>query len=103
MTKDMTRIQTRGLGRYTLSNTEYCLIARKGQYWRESKKVRQIIQRPISKHSKKPNEIRNRIVELCGDVSRIELFARERFEGWDVWGDEITSNIKLQKIKGFNL
>lgn len=40
-------------------------------------------------HSKKPDEIRNRIVELCGDLPRIELFAREKSEGWDCFGNEI--------------
>lgn len=40
-------------------------------------------------HSKKPDEIRDRIVQLCGDVPRIELFARERYEGWDCLGDAI--------------
>lgn len=40
-------------------------------------------------HSKKPDEIKNRIVELCGDLPRIELFAREKSEGWDCLGNEI--------------
>jgi N6-adenosine-specific RNA methylase IME4 len=40
-------------------------------------------------HSKKPPEIRDRIVELYGDRSRIELFARGSLpEGWDGYGDE---------------
>lgn len=33
-------------------------------------------------------EIRDRIVELMGDLPRIELFAREAAPGWDVWGNE---------------
>ena len=40
-------------------------------------------------HSRKPDRIRNDIVKLCGDLPRIELFARQRFEGWDAWGNEI--------------
>lgn len=40
-------------------------------------------------HSKKPPIVRDLIVELLGDLPRIELFARERVEGWDAWGDEI--------------
>ena len=39
-------------------------------------------------HSRKPAEIRDRIVELCGDVPRIELFARQVADGWDRWGNE---------------
>lgn len=41
------------------------------------------------KHSQKPSEIRDRIVELCGDLPRIELFAREKVDGWDCIGNEI--------------
>ena len=44
---------------------------------------------PREAHSKKPDEARKRIVELFGDVPRIELFARQRAIGWDCWGDEI--------------
>lgn len=44
---------------------------------------------PLQEHSAKPDETRHRIVELLGDVPRIELFARQRVPGWDAWGDEI--------------
>ena len=50
---------------------------------------------PIEEHSKKPNEARKRIVELIGDLSKIELFAREKVEGWDVWGNEVDCDIDL--------
>lgn len=45
-------------------------------------------QAPFEGHSKKPDETRRRIVELLGDVPRIELFARQRADGWDTWGNE---------------
>jgi site-specific DNA-methyltransferase (adenine-specific) len=45
--------------------------------------------RPGGRHSAKPPEIRERIVELLGDLPRIELFARERTPGWDAWGNEV--------------
>ena len=41
------------------------------------------------KHSRKPDEVRDRIVELMGDIPRIELFARQQVDGWDCWGDEV--------------
>jgi len=47
------------------------------------------------RHSEKPPEIRDRIVTLVGDIPRIELFAREKTPGWDVWGNEVESDIKL--------
>ena len=40
-------------------------------------------------HSKKPDIVRDKIVELVGDLPRIELFARETAEGWDSWGNEV--------------
>jgi N6-adenosine-specific RNA methylase IME4 len=39
-------------------------------------------------HSRKPDEARDRIVQLWGDVPRIELFARESSPGWDTWGNQ---------------
>lgn len=47
-----------------------------------------VIISPRMEHSKKPDEVRKRIVELCGDVPRIELFARQAVDGWDCWGLE---------------
>jgi len=78
-----------GLGFYTNSNCEICLIGRRGKFVRNKKNVKQLIVSPIGRHSEKPAEIRDRIVELCGDIPRIELFARQRVEGWDAWGNEI--------------
>jgi N6-adenosine-specific RNA methylase IME4 len=43
----------------------------------------------IEEHSKKPDEARKRIVELFGDLPRIELFARQASDGWDCCGNEI--------------
>ena len=43
---------------------------------------------PLRRHSQKPAEVRGKIVELMGDLPRIELFAREAAPGWDVWGNE---------------
>ena len=78
-----------GLGRWTRSNNEICLLATKGQPKRLSKSVHQIIYEPIDRHSKKPDCVRDKIVELCGNLPRVELFARQKAEGWDVWGNEV--------------
>lgn len=88
MTNDMSRVRTDGLGKYTISNAEYCLIARKGKYWRNKRNIQQIIESPKTIHSEKPSDVRDRIVGLCGDVPRIELFARHNIDGWDCWGKE---------------
>lgn len=81
-----------GMGTYTRANAEVCLLGvskdfKAGQQVR-SHSVHQIIEAPFEGHSKKPDEARRRIVELLGDVPRIELFARQRADGWDAWGNE---------------
>lgn len=87
-----------GLGHYTCPNAEICIIGLKGKIKRVSNKVRQIIYSPIKSHSEKPKEARERIIKLVGDLPRIELFAREKFEGWDVFGNEVDSDVDLNKV-----
>jgi len=78
-----------GLGHWTRANNEICLLATKGKPKRVSKGVHQVIYEPIREHSQKPDCVRERIVELCGDLPRIELFARQKVDGWDYWGNEL--------------
>ena len=85
-----------GLGYWTRANAEICLLATKGKPQRVSKSVRQIIDAPIGRHSQKPEETRDRIVELMGDLPRVELFAREKADGWASWGNEIKNDIILK-------
>lgn len=84
-----------GLGRWTRGNTEPCLIATKGKPKRLANNISQLVFSPLQKHSKKPEIVREKIVELIGDLPRIELFAREKTAGWDVWGNEVQSDIIL--------
>jgi N6-adenosine-specific RNA methylase IME4 len=87
------------MGAYTMkSGCELCLIATKGKDATKLVKrhnVRGFIESPREKHSKKPDEVRKRIELLCGDIPRIELFARKKSEGWDVYGNEVESDIKI--------
>ncbi len=78
-----------GLGYWTRANPEICLLATKGKPKRISKAVRQLIISKRQEHSKKPDEIRDRIIQLCGDLPKIELFARQRVKGWDCWGNQV--------------
>lgn len=78
-----------GLGHWTRSNIELCLLATRGHPERLSARVHQVLLSPIEAHSKKLDEIRNRIVALMGDLPRLELFARQAPPGWDVWGNEV--------------
>ena len=78
-----------GLGYWTRANPEICLLATKGKPKRLSKNIQQLVIDKRREHSRKPDIIRNKIVELCGDLPRIELFARQKVKGWDNWGNEI--------------
>ncbi len=84
-----------GMGHWTRSNAELCVLAVKGHPKRISAGVHQVVISRIEEHSKKPNEVRDRIVALMGDLPRVELFARQRTEGWDVWGNEVDSDIQF--------
>ena len=77
-----------GLGNWTRSNSEICLLAIKGKPKRVSAAVHSVVMTPVQRHSQKPDEVRERIVKLVGDVPRIELFARQSAPGWDCWGNE---------------
>ena len=81
-----------GVGWYTKSNAEVCLIATKGKPPKQSNKVSQIIETIREEHSKKPQQARDKIIEFCGDLPRIELFARQSVAGWDCWGNEAPEN-----------
>ena len=79
-----------GLGRYTNSNTEMAIVARKGKGLpRIEKNVKQLIFAPIGDHSAKPKEQYNRLEKLYGNVPRVEIFARDSNpppSGWDATG-----------------
>ena len=84
-----------GMGYWTRSNVELCILATKGHPKRINAAVHQVIVSHIEEHSKKPQEARERIVSLMGDLPRIELFARQSTPGWDVWGNEVDSSISF--------
>uniref|UniRef100_A0A6H1ZV00 Putative methyltransferase n=1 Tax=viral metagenome TaxID=1070528 RepID=A0A6H1ZV00_9ZZZZ len=77
-----------GCGYWTRANAELCLIATKGSIERKDASISQIIYEPKEEHSKKPDIVRDKIVQLVGNLPRIELFARQKTKGWDVWGNE---------------
>ena len=84
-----------GLGCWTRGNVEICLLAKRGNPKRHSASVHQFIISPIGQHSKKPDVTRDKIVELAGDLPRVELFARQKIPGWDVWGNEVECDLTL--------
>ena len=79
-----------GIGFYTKSNGEICILATKGKTLKVlDNSISQIVMSRKSKHSSKPHICYSMIERLFGDLPRIELFARTKREGWDAWGNEV--------------
>ncbi len=102
--EDGTAKPTFGLGRWTRGNTEPCLLATRGKPFRANNSVSQLVLTQeelvvskIGRHSEKPQEVRDRIVKLMGDVPRIELFARQQSPGWAAWGNELPEHEELDR------
>jgi N6-adenosine-specific RNA methylase IME4 len=87
-----------GMGNYTRANAECCLFAVRGKPKRICAAVRSLIVAPVGRHSAKPDEARQRLVQLMGDVSRVELFARTAAPGWDVWGNQVESTVEVMSL-----
>jgi N6-adenosine-specific RNA methylase IME4 len=88
-----------GMGNATRVNPEYVLLGRKGKLERKAKNIHSVVVSKIGKHSEKPIEIRQRIELLYGDLPRIELFARQKTEGWDCIGNDINGKDIRQELK----
>lgn len=85
-----------GLGYYTRANPEQCILGTRGKgLQRINKDVARLIVAPRGRHSAKPIETYDRIERLFGNVRRVELFARYKRPGWDVFGNQIDGSILL--------
>jgi len=76
---------------WILKSWEICLLGTKGSMLKYKKvnNIRGLLQEVRTKHSKKPNEARLRIDKMFGNIPKIELFARQKYDGWDCWGNEV--------------
>ena len=93
----------KGVGRWVQGNNELVLLCTKGKPKRVSKSVSQIVMAKRGRHSQKPVEVYNRIEKLMGNVPKLELFARERRQGWDVWGNQVPNHTQaLLSAGSFN-
>lgn len=102
-----------GVGYYTKSNAEICLIGTRGKVLKpavnsissaileadeeiEFPEVAILSER--REHSKKPDEARRRIEAMYPDIPKLELFAREKAPGWDIWGNELMNDIEMPQV-----
>lgn len=77
-----------GLGYWTRANTEPCILATRGRPRRKAADVREVILDKRREHSRKPDEVYERIERLV-DGPYLELFARQQRPGWTAWGNEV--------------
>jgi len=77
------------------NHAEFLLVGTVGNPPRREMLKSNIIEANVGRHSEKPAFVRDLILRVCGDVSRVELFARKKELGWDVWGNEVESDIEL--------
>jgi N6-adenosine-specific RNA methylase IME4 len=76
-----------GTGYGTRHNVD-CWLGRHGSPRRKSAGVRELIIAPVRQHSRKPDEVYERIEALC-DGPYLEMFARQQWPGWTCVGDEV--------------
>jgi N6-adenosine-specific RNA methylase IME4 len=83
------------IGKYTKKSCEFCFVGTRGRSLAVNHTQLQYLAEPKREHSRKPDRIRKMIVSMCGDLPRLELFARQKTEGWDVFGNEVADSIRL--------
>ena len=92
-----------GMGFYTRAGSESCLIATKGKFKPASRSVRAVFRAEeqiqfegkVLRHSEKPKQVRELILELAGDLPRLEMFNRD--DSWDVFGNESKNSITINE------
>ena len=96
-----------GMGFYTRAGSESVAFAVKGKFKPASRSVRAVFnaeaqiqfEAKVMAHSQKPAQVRDLLAELCGDVPRLEMFAREQTKGWSVFGNEVDESIEIDSVK----
>lgn len=93
-----------GIGHYTRPSVELCCLGVRGNPNKELPKrpqnVMQLqrIKRPGLAFAQKPDEFHKLIVHFCGDLPRIELFARRQYLGWGSWGNECRRSVDIHPV-----
>ena len=98
MKKHRTGGQVVKMSMWTMKCAEICLLFTKGRMHNKllKRNVRQLVEAERREHSRKPDEVRDRIVDMFGsELSKVELFARQETKGWDVFGNEVSDSIQL--------
>lgn len=85
-----------GLGGTFVQTSEHLLFCRRGGLKARKRVDTSWFQYPRRKHSEKPHEIRKIIEDISPDgATKLEMFARQKPDGWDIWGNELPNDIEL--------
>jgi N6-adenosine-specific RNA methylase IME4 len=79
-----------GIGNYWRVSHEFMLFGIRGECPFLARDAMSWMSLPRGRHSAKPNEIR-KLIERVSPGPRLEMFARERHEGWSAWGNQVPS------------
>ena len=84
-----------GMGYWFRNQHELLLVGVKGKFSPPSASMRigSVIKEKRGIHSKKPDCVRNHIAFWYPNANRLELFARNNYSGWDVWGNEVQPSV----------
>jgi site-specific DNA-methyltransferase (adenine-specific) len=85
------KIKTLPMGFWFRVNLELCLLGIKGNIKAFRQLNPNLFFAPITEHSKKPEKF-FQLIDPIIPRPAIELFARQKREGWDAWGDKIEMN-----------
>lgn len=92
----------KGMGYWFRGHTEHILVGVKGNVKAFRSLEHNIKKLPVEKHSKKPDEFRQMIEAVTGNLgNRIELFARNNHDGWDAWGNEVERSVDLEQYRSY--
>ena len=87
-----------GMGYYTRSNSEPCLLATRGKLPKPANRsIQALMYEPVKEHSRKPDEQFRKIEALYPNMNYLEMFARRPRSGWSVFGNEVEGSIRLPK------
>ena len=89
-----------GIGYWFRGQHEILLVGTRGKVHPPPTEYRRssVFSHPRARHSQKPDVVRQWIEEAFPDASRVELFAREEWDGWDVWGNEVESTAEVEML-----
>jgi len=90
-----------GMGYWFRGQHELLLVGVKGEFSppESSLRISSVIKERRGCHSKKPDKVREYISRWYTDKNKLELFARTKIKNWDVFGNEIVSDVEIETEK----